>query len=84
MFKEFLDQHGNAVQHVAYWLDDKDYEPAARHLELSGYPLIQSFKLPILRVGYFDTRPAIGVVTELVGATQEGHEFRRNLKAGNF
>ena len=84
MFKEFLDQHGNAVQHVAYWLDDKDYDSAARHLEVSGYPLIQSFKLPILRVGYFDTRSAIGVVTELVGATPEGHEWRRNLKAGNF
>jgi hypothetical protein len=84
MFKEFLDQHGNAVQHVAYWLDDKDYDPAAHHLEAHGYPLIQSFKLPILRVGYFDTRPAIGVVTELVGSMPEGHEWRSNLKAGNF
>jgi hypothetical protein len=84
MFKEFLDQHGNAVQHVAYWLDDKNYDPAAQHFEASGYPLIQSFKLPILRVGYFDTRPVIGVVTELVGSSPEGHEFRRNLKAGNF
>jgi hypothetical protein len=35
-------------------------------------------------VGYFDTRRAIGVVTEIVGANKEGHEFIRNLKAGNF
>ena len=50
----------------------------------SGYPEIQSFKLPVARVGYFDTRRTIGVVTEIVGATKEGHEFRRNLKAGSF
>ena len=45
---------------------------------------MQGFKLPLARVGYFDTRPAIGVVTEIVSATEEGHEFRRNLKDGNF
>lgn len=84
MYKESLDRHGDAVQHEAYWLDDADYAAAAAHLESSGYPEIQSFKLPILRVGYFDTRAAIGVVTELVGSTKEGHELRRNLKSGNF
>ena len=84
MFQESLDRHGDAVQHVAYWLDDSDYDAAAAHLESAGYPEIQSFKLPLARVGYFDTRRAIGVVTEIVGATEQGHEFRRNLKAGTF
>ena len=84
MFQESLDRHGDAVQHVAYWLDDADYDAAAAHLTASGYPEIQSFKLPIARVGYFDTRGTIGVVTELIGATEEGHEMRRNLKAGKF
>lgn len=84
MFQESLDRHGDAVQHVAYWLDDADYDAAAAHLTASGYPQIQSFRLPILRVGYFDTRRAIGVVTEIVGSTPEGHELRRNLKSGNF
>lgn len=84
MFQDSLDRHGDAVQHVAFWLDDSDYDAAAAHLRSSGYPEIQSLKLPSVRVGYFDTRRAIGVVTEIVGATEEGHEFRRNLKAGNF
>lgn len=84
MFEESIRQHGDAVQHVAYWLDDSEYDAAAAHLESSGYPLIQGFRLPIARVGYFDTRPAIGVVTELVGANEEGHAFRRNLKEGTF
>jgi hypothetical protein len=46
--------------------------------------MIQSLRLPILRVRYFDTRRAIGVVIEIVGASEQGHEFRRNLKAGTF
>lgn len=83
-YQESLDRHGDAVQHVAYWLDDAEYDAAAAHLESSGYPEIQNFRSPMLRVGYFDTRRAIGVVTEIVGATKEGHEFRRNLKSGNF
>ena len=84
MFEESIQQHGDAVQHIAYWIDDSEYDAAAEHLESSGYPLIQSLKLPIGRVGYFDTRPAIGVVTEIFGSTQEGHEFRRNLKSDKF
>jgi methylmalonyl-CoA/ethylmalonyl-CoA epimerase len=84
MFNESLESHGDAVQHVAYWLDDSEYDAAAHHLESAGYPLIQSFKIPLARVGYFDTRLAIGVVTEIVGATKAGHEFRQNLKRGNF
>jgi hypothetical protein len=84
MFNESLERHGDAVQHIAYWLDDSEYDAAAQHMEASGYPLIQDFKLPILRVGYFDTRSAIGVVTEIIGSSEEGHEFRRNLKSGNF
>jgi hypothetical protein len=84
MFQESLDRHGDAVQHVAYWLDDADYDTAAARLEAQGYPLIQSFAMPILRVGYFDTRKAIGVVTEIVGAKQEGHGLREALKAGSF
>jgi Glyoxalase/Bleomycin resistance protein/Dioxygenase superfamily len=84
MFNESLERHGDAVQHVAYWLDDSEYDAAAHHLESAGYPLIQSFKIPLAQVGYFDTRLAIGVVTEIVGATKAGHEFRQNLKDGTF
>ena len=29
MYQESLDRHGDAVQHVAYWLDDADYDAAS-------------------------------------------------------
>jgi Glyoxalase/Bleomycin resistance protein/Dioxygenase superfamily len=38
MFQESLDRHGDAVQHVAYFLDDSAYAAAAAHLESSGFP----------------------------------------------
>ena len=84
MFKESLARHGDAVQHVAYFLDDSAFDAAAAHMESSGFPEIQSFRLPIARVSYFDTRPAIGVVTEIVGANEGGQQFLRDLKSGNF
>ena len=84
MFQESLDRHGDAVQHVAYFLDDSAYDAAVAHMESSGFPQIQSFRLPIARVGYFDTRPAIGVVSEIVGVQEGGEQFLRDLKAGNF
>ena len=85
MYQEWIDQHGgDGVQHVAYWLDDADYDAAAAHLTGAGFPLVQSFSLPMARIGYFDTRAAIGVVTEIVGATAAGHLFRDNIKTGNF
>lgn len=56
MYQESLDRHGDAVQHVAVFVDDSAYDAAAAHMESSGYPEIQSLRLPIARVGYVDTR----------------------------
>ncbi len=54
MFEESIRQHGDAIQHVAYWLDESEYDAAAKHLESSGYPLNQGLKLPIARVSYME------------------------------
>jgi hypothetical protein len=35
LYQESLDRHGAAVQHVAYGLDDADYDSAAAHLKSS-------------------------------------------------
>jgi len=83
VYHESLEKHGDAVQHVAYLVDESEYDAAAAHLEGAGFPLVQSFSLPMARIGYFDTRPAIGVITEIFGATAVGYQFRDNLKAGN-
>ena len=71
---------GGAVHHLAYWIDQSEYESTAQHLEAAGYPLLQGFSGRIGTVGYFDTRPAIGVMTEIIGASEYGHAWRRSLK----
>jgi len=47
-----------------------------------GYPIITSLNLPIAKVAYFDTTKEIGVVTEIIGATEAGFEFVKQLKNG--
>jgi catechol 2,3-dioxygenase-like lactoylglutathione lyase family enzyme len=84
VYQEWIEQHGDGVQHVAYLLDDADYDAAAAYMTDAGFPLVQSFTLPLGRIGYFDTRAAIGVVTEIFAATATGYLFRDNLKTGNF
>jgi len=76
IFGESLAQHGDAVQHVAYCVDEVDWEVSARRLESEGFPLVQSLRTPLGRGGYFDTRPAIGVTTEIVSVSEAGREFR--------
>lgn len=84
IYDEFLRDHGDGVQHVAYRIDDSEYDAAAQRFESAGHRVLQGAKAEIARIGYFDTRNAIGVVTELVGVTHAGREFFANLKAGNF
>ncbi|MBI2502987.1 MAG: VOC family protein [Candidatus Latescibacteria bacterium] len=84
IFNEFLNQHGDAVQHVGYCVDDADWDAAAHRLESAGYPLVQGLRTQLGRAGYFDTRRAVGVATEIVSVNEAGREFFRNLKTGNF
>jgi len=84
VFQEAVERHGDCVQHIAYWLTYGEYDAAAAHMESLGYPLVQSFSLPMARIGYFDTREALGVITEIVGATPAGDTFLENIRTGNF
>jgi len=84
LYGEWLEKHGDGVQHIAYWLHESEFDAAAAHLVASGFPEVQGFSLPMARIAYFDTRPAIGVVTEIIGANDAGNLFRENLKTGNF
>ncbi len=84
MYQDWIEKHGDGVQHVAYWLDESEYDAATTHLIDAGFPEVQTFTLPMARIGYFDTRAAIGVITEIIGANAAGHQFLNNLKTGNF
>ena len=84
LFGAWLDARGPGVHHIAYWLDAHEREAAFAQMLASGFALVQRFVSPMLEVGYFDTRAAIGVYTEIVGANAEGQAFLAALKNGQF
>lgn len=84
IFRAWLDRHGPGVHHIAYWLDESEREAAFAQMLASGFPLLQRFRSPMLEVGFFDTRAAIGVYTEIVGANSDGHDFLAALKSGRL
>lgn len=85
IFQEFLDDHPRGgVQHVAYSVPETKFDHAVTQLTQKGYPVIQSLRLPVATVAFFDTSAEIGVATEIIGVTEAGVEFVGQLKNGQF
>ena len=70
------------VHHIAYMLPEAEMDKAVSELTAKGYPLITSLRLPVASVAFFDTSKEIGVVTEIIGLTESGVEFIKELKSG--
>ncbi len=60
-WKEFLDEHGQGVHHIAFKAKDRMMETAGE-LEQHGYPLIQHGD----KYAYVDTAGDLGVILELL------------------
>ena len=85
LFSDFLDRHGHGgVQHVAYAVPESEFDPAVTRMKNEQYDVVQSLHLPVAHVAYFDTRPVIGVATEIIGVTEEGVQFIEQLKSESF
>lgn len=65
-WKEFLDEHGEGVQHIGFKVVDIDKMSAA--LEKAGYPIIHKgrYDSDDGTYIYYDTQDALGVVIELL------------------
>jgi len=85
VFADFLAAQPNGgVQHVAYMVPLLEFETAVTQLTQQGYPIVQSLVLPVASVAFFDTVPAIGVMTEVIGVTDAGGEWVAQLRSGQF
>lgn len=85
LFHEFLDAHpAGGVQHVAYMVPIADRDGAVARLTSRGYGVVQTLRLPVAEVAFFDTTAELGVATEIIGVTAAGDEFVAALKAGRF
>lgn len=85
IFQDFLAAHPRGgVQHVAYMVPEPEFDAAVADLTRKGYPVVQSLRLPVATVAFFDTSEAIGVFTEIIGVTPAGYGFVAQLKDGQL
>jgi catechol 2,3-dioxygenase-like lactoylglutathione lyase family enzyme len=83
IYQDYLEKNPiGGVQHIAFIVPVAGLDKAISELTGKGYHLITSLNLPIAKVAYFDTYKDIGVVTEIIGATDAGLEFVQQLKNG--
>lgn len=64
VIREFLDQHGEGVNHICFEVEDIEKE--RQRLEAMGFPVVYGFTVPLGTFMYFDTRSRGNVLLELL------------------
>ena len=83
IYRDFLDRHPKGgVHHVAYTVPEADFEREVEELLSKGCRVVQTLRLPVARVAYFDTSVELGVLTEIIGVTAAGFELLASLSTG--
>lgn len=81
VFQDFIDEHpAGGVQHIAFSTSIIHLEEVIKDYVSRGYPVISSFDTPIAKIVFFDTRKEIGVMTEIMGITEEGEKAVEEMK----
>lgn len=66
VFKEFLDEGNEGLQHVSLFFDDHDaMEPYLKYFESKGYEIVHAGNIGIRYFYYFDTRDVLGFMFEI-------------------
>jgi methylmalonyl-CoA/ethylmalonyl-CoA epimerase len=64
VIKDFVDKHGEGVNHLCFEVDDIQREK--QRLEAMGFPVIYGFDVSLGKFRYFDTRKIGNIVIELL------------------
>ena len=81
IFQDWLDKNpAGGVQHIAYSIPVADFDNVISELTEKGYPVIATFNTPIAKIVYLDTSKDIGVLTEIMGITEEGEKAVQKMK----
>ena len=68
-YEEFLDEHGEGLHHLGYFVDDIDAEIS--NMESKGYPLLQSGRPGDGGYAYFETERDFGCILEAIQMPSE-------------
>jgi methylmalonyl-CoA/ethylmalonyl-CoA epimerase len=84
-YKEFLERRGEGMQHLGFFLDDREQHQAVlAELGKSGYSVLQSGRFGDALYTYFDTENAIGAIMEIVYLDQRSKDLMARVKRGEF
>jgi len=83
IFQDYLDKNpAGGIQHVAYRIPVAKLDKVISEFGDKGFPVISSFDTPIAKIVFFDTYKEIGVMTEIMGITEEGEKAVEKMKSG--
>jgi methylmalonyl-CoA/ethylmalonyl-CoA epimerase len=84
-YKEFLDRRGEGMQHLGFFLSDRDqHDRVLTEFRNNGYPVLQSGRFGEASYTYFDTESAIGAVIEIVYLDERSRDLMARIKRGDF
>ena len=81
IFQDYLDKNpAGGIQHIAYSLPVAKLDNVVSELTDKGLPIVATFDTPIAKIVFFDTYKEIGVMTEIMGITEEGEKAVEQMK----
>jgi hypothetical protein len=84
-YKEFLERGGEGLQHLGFFLDDREqHDWVLAEFGKNGFSVLQSGRFGGASYTYFDTERAIGAVMEIVYLDERSKELMSRVKRGDF
>jgi len=81
IFQDYLDKNpAGGIQHIAYSIPVAKLDQVISEFVDKGFAVISSFNHPIAKIVFFDTYKEIGVMTEIMGITEEGERAVEKMK----
>jgi hypothetical protein len=81
VFQDYIDKNpAGGIQHFAYSIPVAKLDKVISKFAGKGFPVISSFDHPIAKIVFFDTTKEIGVMTEIMGITEEGEKAVQQMK----
>ncbi len=78
--ERILSDPEGGVQHIAFRVPVCDLDKIISELTEKSYPVISNFNTPIAIIVFFDTFKEMGVLTEIMGITEEGEKAVQKMK----
>ena len=81
IFQDYIDKNpAGGIQHIAYSIPVAKLDKVISEFTNKGFPVISSFDHPVAKIVFFDTTKEIGVMTEIMGITEEGEKAVQQMK----